>query len=35
MTEKTKVLWESSLDRALERAQKEEKPLLVDFFKDG
>jgi hypothetical protein len=27
-----KILWESELSKALERARKESKPVLLDFF---
>ncbi len=30
-----KVNWEDSLEKGLERSQKEGKPILLDFFKDG
>lgn len=33
--QKSKVQWESSYDKALERARKENKPILLDFFKEG
>jgi hypothetical protein len=33
--QKPKVHWESSYETAIERARNEEKPLLLDFFKDG
>ncbi len=31
----SKVKWEDSLDKGLERSRKEGKPVLLDFFKDG
>lgn len=30
-----KVRWMDSLDNALERAGEEQKPVLLDFFKEG
>jgi uncharacterized protein YyaL (SSP411 family) len=34
-SQESKVHWESSYKEALDRAQKEEKPVLLDFFKEG
>ncbi len=29
------IAWETSMDRALERAKSENKPILLDFFNPG
>jgi len=29
------IQWETDLDKALSRAQKENKPILMDFFNPG
>jgi hypothetical protein len=34
MLQKTKVQWENSYTEALERARREKKPVLLDFFKE-
>jgi uncharacterized protein YyaL (SSP411 family) len=33
--EMKKVNWETSYEKALEGAKKENKPILLDFFKEG
>ena len=35
MGKNSEVQWEASYQSALDRSQKEKKPLLLDFFKDG
>lgn len=35
MSMEIKVYWINDYDRGLERARAEEKPMLLDFFKDG
>jgi hypothetical protein len=32
---KAGVEWEHSFEEATERAKREQKPVLLDFFKDG
>jgi hypothetical protein len=32
---KAAVEWHHSFDEAMERARNQQKPLLLDFFKDG
>jgi hypothetical protein len=31
----SKIEWETSLDKARERARSEQKPILLDFFNPG
>jgi hypothetical protein len=33
--QKSRIQWENSCEKALERAKKETKPVLLDFFKEG
>lgn len=35
MEKNSEVQWASSYQAALERSEKEKKPILLDFFKDG
>ena len=35
MLPKSQIQWESSYEKALKRAEKENKPVLLDFFKEG